>query len=94
MNWPEANRNGPLLPLWGLLGRAAVALLQGDVLASLDAAIVGMHATGSTDHMLTGLGVGLPNHSWEMSSYYVDFAFAGQGWMDFLEAYWAAAGSI
>jgi hypothetical protein len=64
------------------------------VLASLDAAIVSMHATGSTDHMLTGLGIGLPNHSWEMSSYYTDFAFAGQGWTDFLEAYWAAAGSI
>jgi hypothetical protein len=64
------------------------------VLASLDAAIVSLHATGSTDHMLTGLGIGLPNHSWEMSSYYPDFAFAGQGWMDFLEAYWAAAGSI
>ncbi len=64
------------------------------VLASLDAAIVSMHATGSTDHMLTGIGIGFPNHSWEMSSYYPDFAFAGQGWMDFLETYWAAAGSI
>ena len=64
------------------------------VLASLDAAIVSLHATGSTDHMLTGLGIGFPNHSWEMSSYYPDFAFADQGWMDFLEAYWAAAGSI
>ena len=64
------------------------------VLASLEAAIVSMHATGSTDHMLTGLGIGLPNHSWEMSSYYPDFALAGQGWMDFLKAYWAAAGSI
>ncbi len=64
------------------------------VLAGLDAAVVSMQATGSTDHMLTGLGIGLPNHSWEMSSYYPNFAFAGQGWMDFLEAYWAAAGSI
>jgi hypothetical protein len=64
------------------------------VLASLDAAIVSMHATGSTDHMLTGLGIGFPNHSWEMSSYYPSFAFADQGWMDFLKAYWAAAGSI
>jgi hypothetical protein len=64
------------------------------VLANLDAAIVSMHATGSTDHMLTGIGIGFPNHSWEMSSYYPDFAFAGQGWMDFLEAYWAAAGSF
>ena len=64
------------------------------VIASLEAAIVSMHATGSTDHMLTGLGIGLPNHSWEMSSYYPNFALAGQGWMDFLKAYWAAAGSI
>jgi hypothetical protein len=64
------------------------------VLASLDAAIVSMHATGSTDHMLTGLGIGFPNHSWEMSSYYPNFAFASQGWMDFMKAYWAAAGSI
>jgi hypothetical protein len=64
------------------------------VLANLDAAIVSMQATGSTDHMLTGIGIGLPNHSWEMASYYPNFALAGQGWMDFLEAYWAAAGSI
>lgn len=64
------------------------------VLADLDAAIVSIQVSGSTDHMVTGIGIGFPNHSWEMSSYYPDFAFAGQGWMDFLAAYWAAAGSV
>jgi hypothetical protein len=64
------------------------------VLASFDAAVLKVHATNSLQNMVCGLGVALPNHSWEMSSYYPNFAFAGQGWMDFLEAYWAAAGSI
>jgi len=69
-------------------GAAAAAL------ANLDSVIVAVHATGSTDHMLAGLGIGFPDHSWEMSSYYPDFAFAGQGWLNLMESYWAAHGSV
>lgn len=62
------------------------------VLADLKDVVVAIHATGSTDHMLGGLGIGFPNHMNEMSSYYPDFAFAKLCWQDLLEAYWAAHG--
>jgi hypothetical protein len=64
------------------------------VLADFDAAVLKVHATISLQNMVCGLGITLPNHSWEMSSYYENFAFAGQGWLDFLKAYWAASGSV
>lgn len=64
------------------------------VLADFDAAVLNVHATKSLQNMVCGLGVQLPNHSWEMPSYYEGFAFAGQGWLDFLKAYWAASGSV
>lgn len=62
------------------------------VLEDLNDVVVAIHATGSTDHMLGGLGIGFPNHMKEMSSYYPDFAFAKLCWQDLLEAYWAAHG--
>lgn len=64
------------------------------VLASFDLAVLNVHATISLQNMVCGLGITLPNHSWEMRSYYENFAFAGQGWLDFLNAYWAASGSV
>jgi len=64
------------------------------VLTSFDAAVLKVHATSSLQNMVHGLGIALPNHSWEMPSYYEKFAFAGQGWLDFLKAYWAASGSV
>jgi hypothetical protein len=64
------------------------------VLASFDAAVLKVHATISLQNMVYGLGVQLPNHSWEIPSYYEKFAFASQGWLDFLKAYWAASGSV
>jgi len=75
-------------------GSQAIKDAAAAALANLDSVIVALHATDSTDHMLAGLGIGFPDHSWEMSSYYPDFAFAGQGWLGFLEAYWAAHGSV
>lgn len=64
------------------------------VISGLDATIVAIQASGSLDHMLFGLGITMPDHSWEMPSYYQEFAFPAQGWMAFLEAYWAAHGSV
>jgi hypothetical protein len=75
-------------------GSQAIKDAVSTALANLDSVIVAVHATGSTDHMLAGLGIGFPDHSWEMSSYYPDFAFAGQGWLDLMESYWAAHGSV
>ncbi len=63
------------------------------VAASVDAVVVALQATKTTDHQLTGLGVAFPNHPGEVPGYYADFAFPGVGWMDFLEAYWAANGA-
>ena len=75
-------------------GSQAIKDAAAATLANLDSVIVAVHATGSTDHMLAGLGIGFPDHSWEMSSYYPDFAFAGQGWLNLMESYWAAHGSV
>ena len=64
------------------------------VIAIFDETIVAVHATAPLQGIVSGMGIGFPNHSWEMSSYYGDFKFAGEGWMDFLEAYWAVHGSV
>ncbi len=69
--------------------RAAAFAVASDV----DAAVVALQATKTTDHQLNGLGIALPNHPGEVPSYYADFAFPAIGWMDFLEAYWAACGA-
>lgn len=63
------------------------------VLENLQAAVIGLHATGSLDHMVGGMGIIFPNHSWEMPPYYENFAFASQGWLAFVQAYWAVHGS-
>lgn len=64
------------------------------VIDVFDETIVAVHATAPLLGMVAGLGIGLPNHSWEMSSYYEAFKFSDQGWLDFLEAYWAVHGSV
>lgn len=63
-----------------------------EVAANIDLAIVAVQTTKTTDHQVAGLGVAFPNHPGEVPSYYADFAFPAIGWMDFLEAYWAANG--
>ncbi len=63
------------------------------VAANVDLAVVALQATKTTDHQLTGLGIALPNHPREVPSYYGSYAFPALGWMDFLEAYWAANGA-
>lgn len=63
------------------------------VAAHVDAAVVALQATKTTDHQLYGLGIAFPNHPSEVPSYYADFAFPATGWMDFLDAYWAANGA-
>ena len=64
------------------------------VIADFDEAVIALQVTQTVDHQINGLGIGFPNHSWEMPSFYLDFAFPYLGWYDFLQAYWAAAGSI
>ncbi len=64
-----------------------------EVAANVDVAVVALQATKTTDHQLTGLGIAFPNHPSEVPSYYGNFLFPATGWMDFLEAYWAANGA-
>jgi hypothetical protein len=63
-------------------------------LVNLNSVIVALHATRSTQNMLAGLGIGFPDHSSEMPSYYPNFAFASQGWLNLEQSYWAAHGSV
>ena len=64
------------------------------VLTNLGIVVVKVHATGSLQNMICGLGISFPDHSWELPSYYEGFAFASKGWLDFIEAYWAVHGSV
>lgn len=64
------------------------------VIAVFDQTIVALQVTQTVDHQINGLGICIPNHSWEMPGFYMDFAFPYLGWYDFLVAYWTAAGSI
>ncbi len=64
------------------------------VAAGVDAAVLGLHATRTTDHQLYGIGIALPNHEKEVPGYYADFALPAAGWMEFLVAYWAASGAV
>ena len=64
------------------------------VIAIFDQTVIALQATQTVDHQLYGLGIVFPNHSWEVSSYYWDYAIVEAGWGDFLYAYWSAAGSV
>lgn len=59
-----------------------------------DKTVIALQATQTVDHQLYGLGIVFPNHSWEAPQYYLSYAIMGAGWADFLNAYWAAAGSV
>jgi len=56
--------------------------------------VIALHATRSLSHMLGGLGITFVNHKNELPSFYSNFAFAGQGWVDFELAYCAVHGSV
>jgi len=62
------------------------------VISDLDAAVMALQTTGTTDHMTSGLGIYMPNHPSELPDIYRVFAFPAEGWMAFLEAYWSAHG--
>jgi len=64
-----------------------------DVLAAFDDAVVALQLTQATAGKVNGLGIAFPHHPWEVTSYYETYLFPGLGWLEFLEAYWAAAGA-
>jgi hypothetical protein len=64
------------------------------VAANVEAAVLAIQATKTTDHQVSGIGVALPNHEKEVPGYYAAFAFPTAGWWDFLAAYWAASGAV
>ena len=69
--------------------------IRAAAIATLDAlsdAVVAIQATQSTERMAGGLGITLPTQSWGAGAY-ARYAFAGEGWLSFLEAYWAAVGA-
>ena len=64
------------------------------VLSIFDRTVMALQSTQTTDQQLNGLGIVFPNHSWETPSYYWSYEIMADGWADFLNAYWAAAGSV
>jgi len=64
------------------------------IVDNFEETVIAVQVTQTVDHQLYGLGIMFPNHSWETPSYYAGYEFPSDGWMDFLEAYWGAAGSF
>lgn len=63
------------------------------VLDRLAAAVVGLQTTQVTDRIVGGLGIYFPNTAPFSPDKYAAYAFASEGWLDFLQAYWAAHGA-
>ena len=64
------------------------------VLNDFDDTVVALHATHSLHNMAFGLGITFVDHFREWPGFYSDFAFAAQGWMDFVNAYCAVHGTV
>ena len=73
---------------------AAVRDLCAAVLDDFDATIIALHQTRSLENMAFGLGVTFVDHSREWPGFYGQFAFADQGWPDFVNAYDGVHGSV
>lgn len=71
----------------------AVKAACDQALRYFDCTVIALQTTNALDTQISGLGILFPNHSWETPSYYWGYAFPQAGWMDFLQAYWSAAGS-
>ena len=72
----------------------AVRAACAQALGYFDQTVIALQTTNALAGQINGLGVIFPDHSWETPSYYAEYAFPRAGWMDFLEAYWSAAGSV
>jgi hypothetical protein len=55
-----------------------------------DETLVALQVCNSLDQQLSGLGLCFAQRDWEVPEYYDQYLFPDLGWMDFLEAYWAA----
>ncbi len=85
------------------VGDGAVKVACEAVLDAYSTAIIGLGTSKITEGLHTGLGIYLPltpSHSLEelmlngSEAEYRTYAFAELGWMDFIEAYWAANGGL
>ncbi len=56
--------------------------------------VIALQAGRSMQNMVSGLGITFVDHKQELPNFYTDFAFAGQGWLDFDLAYCALHGSV
>jgi len=80
--------------LQGIADAAVPAEIRAASLAALEAlsaAVIGIQATHVTEKIVGGLGIYLSTQAWNVA-WYEEYAFASQGWLDFLQAYWAANG--
>jgi hypothetical protein len=64
------------------------------VLDDFDDTVIALHETRSLHNMVFGLGVTFVDHFKEWPGFYDQFAFAGQGWPDFVDAYCGVHGSV
>ncbi len=64
------------------------------VLEDFSETVIALHAARSMDVKIDGLGITFVDHKQALPTFYADFAFAGQGWLDFESAYWAVHGNL
>jgi len=89
------------IDLWMFLRSLSAQTWSSDVknacaaaLEDFDSTVIALQATRSLQHMLSGLGITFVDHKQALPSFYNDFDFAGQGWLDFDLAYCGVHGSV
>ena len=63
-----------------------------EVLTDFDAAIVALQDTPTLEGFVNGLGMRFPQHEFDLPGYYSSYAFASEGWIDFMELFWTMRG--
>ncbi|MBN1678211.1 MAG: hypothetical protein JW880_06690 [Candidatus Thermoplasmatota archaeon] len=62
------------------------------VLEDFDLTVVALQDTQALEGFVNGLGLLFPQHEFTIPSYYADYAFGDEGWIDFLQLFWDVRG--
>ncbi|UCE92080.1 MAG: hypothetical protein JSV90_02770 [Methanobacteriota archaeon] len=64
-----------------------------EVLTNFDSTVVALQDTHVLEGSVNGLGMRFPQHEFDLPGYYSSYAFASDGWIDFLELFWTMRGA-
>jgi len=67
-----------------------VSDLCAQVLADFDETVIALQDTHALEGFVNGLGLRFPQRAASIPDYYSEYAFASDGWIDFLKLFWSA----